>query len=72
MTGESAVGKTYAFCRDASLGKRFDMTAYKSDYYKTLTANFEEIMDTEADMRALQAFVDAYIAEKPYREITGK
>ncbi len=72
LTGESAVGQTYAFCRDTSLGKRFDMAVFKSDYYKTLTTNFEEIMDTEADMRALQALVDTYIAEKPYRAVTAE
>jgi len=68
ITGESAVGQTYAFCNDTSISSKFNFESYKSQYYTYDTfTNFTDVFASEADMNGLQQLVDQYLAEKAYR-----
>lgn len=70
VTGESAVGKAYAFYNDTTLNSKFDIPAYINKYYTNGTSdtNFHEIFQSESDMRGLQQLVDKVLKEKEYRE----
>lgn len=66
ITGESAVGQSYAFCGEASSGS-LNFDTYYNKYYKVDDSNFREIFKSEETMNYLQHLVDQYIAEKAYR-----
>lgn len=68
ITGESAVGQTYAFCNDSSIHGKFNFDKYKFQYYTyDIYTNFIDVFESEADMNGLQQLVDQYLAEKGYR-----
>jgi hypothetical protein len=68
LTGESAVGQTYAFCNDSSVNTRFNFEKFQSQYYThDPYTNFVDVFASEADMNGLQQLVDQYLTEKAYR-----
>lgn len=68
ITGESAVGQTYAFCNDTTINDRFSFAKFQSQYYTyDPYTNFADVFASEADMNGLQQLVDQYLAEKAYR-----
>lgn len=69
ITGESAVGQDYSFCGDTRISTEFNFMnfIYKYYTYKEATTNFDAIFQSEADMRGIQQLIDAYLAEKSYR-----
>ena len=74
ITGESAVGKSYAFCNDASLRpegaseKFFSFSTFKETYYKYgATTNYLDIFASQTDMQGLQKLVDERLTAKAYR-----
>ena len=66
ITGESAVGQSYAFCGKSSSGN-LDFDTFYNKNYKLDDSNFREIFESEETMNYLQRLVDQYIAEKAYR-----
>ena len=66
ITGESAVGQSYAFCGKSSSAS-LDFDAFYTKNYKLDSSNFREIFESEETMNYLQHLVDQYIAEKAYR-----
>lgn len=74
ITGESAVGKAYEFCNDASLRpegaskKFFSFSEFKANYYKTLgaTTNYPDVFASQTEMQGLQGLIDAHLAAKAY------
>ena len=59
ITGEKAVGQPYEFCGDAALGSRYDLPAYRTQFYKSEEeTNFLEIFNSPEDMKGLQKLVD--------------
>ncbi len=73
VTGESAVGQTYAFCNDSKLNTKFNFTNYVNEYYTSAkTTNFPDIFASESDMKGIQELVDKYLAEKTYLETIEK
>lgn len=65
MTGESAVGQSYAFCNDRTIHKKFDFYEFQFNKYKKASTNYIRIFHTESDMLGLQQVIDEYIkAEK--------
>ena len=68
LTGESAVGQTYAFCNDTSINVRFNLEKFQAQYYThDPYTNFVDVFASEADMNGLQQLVDQYLTEKAYR-----
>ena len=62
ITGESAVGQSYAFCGDSTINPKFDLDAFKAAYYTFEPyTNFIEVFQSEPDMNGLQQLVDRYI-----------
>ena len=66
ITGESAVGQSYAFCGRSSYSS-LDVNTYYAKYYKVDVSNFRQIFGSAETMNYLQRLVDRYIAEKAYR-----
>ena len=68
ITGESAVGQSYAFCGDTTVQSAFNFNKFISTYYTYdgATTNFDRIFASESDMRGIQQLIDTYLAEKPY------
>lgn len=74
ITGESAVGKAYAFCNDPSLRpegaseKFFSFSKFKKTYYTTLgaTTNYPDVFASQIDMQGLQTLVDEHLEAKAY------
>ena len=63
ITGESAVGQSYDFCDNSALNPKFDLEAFKAEYYTfDPYTNFIEVFQSEPDMKGLQQLVDQYIA----------
>jgi hypothetical protein len=50
ITGRSAVGISY------------DFVSKSKNYYPSTTSNFDQILTSDADMKALQALIDKYVA----------
>ncbi len=69
VTGESAVGQPYEFCTDSSINSKFDMLSYANKYYTNGASdtNFDEIFESESDIRGIQSVVDEVIESKAYR-----
>lgn len=67
ITGESAVGKSYAFWNDTSLDGRFSPDRFIETYYTEGETNYPAVFSSASDMRALQELVDTYFAEKAFR-----
>lgn len=64
ITGESAVGQSYDFCGDSTINPKFDLDAFKAEYYTFEPyTNFIEVFQSEQDMKGLQQLVDQYIAQ---------
>lgn len=62
ITGDSAVGQTYAFCDDSSINIKFDLQTHKLQKYVYNTdTNFVEIFRSPEDMLGLQQLVDQYL-----------
>ena len=68
ITGESAVGKSYAFWNDTSINSKFDPALFISESYTNGPTNYPEIFASSADMQGLQTLIDQYLAEKAFRE----
>lgn len=68
ITGESAVGKSYAFCTDSSVNKAFKTETYLKKYYTQGTTNYPEVFKSPEDMQGLQTLMDQYLAAKAYRD----
>ncbi len=60
ITGEKAVGQPYEFCYDPSHGERYDLDAYRKQFYKNPDeeTNFLEVFKSPADMKGLQKLID--------------
>ena len=72
LTGESAVGKPYEFCSDASINQRCDFEYYIREFYclnggKT---NFPSVFNSKEDMLGIQKLIDKYLERKPYRNFS--
>ncbi len=65
VTGESAYGQPYEFYNDTSLNAKFNITNYINKYYTNGASdtNFEEIFESESDMRGIQQVIDIYLSE---------
>ncbi len=61
VTGKSAVGQTYTYCRDNAINANYDTSSYISSYYNTGTTNFDKIFASKADMLGLQQLMDKYL-----------
>ena len=63
ITGESAVGQDYSFCKDTAVNKDFDAEKYCSTYYTYdgATTNFPQIFDSKSDMKGIQQLIDKYL-----------
>ena len=74
ITGESAVGQTYAFYNDTTINSKFDAPGYADYYYINGTGdtNFISIFSSVSDMNGIQQLVDKYIADKVYLETIDK
>lgn len=63
ITGESAVGQDYSFVED-----KVTFTNFKNKYYTyNPQTNFDEVFNSESDMRGLQTLIDQYLEAKSYR-----
>ena len=60
ITGESAVGQEYKFCKDVGF------SSYISKNYKINPTNFDLILKSADDINGLQLLIDRYIEEKAY------
>ena len=66
ITGESAVGLPYDFWNDKELHTQFDPVSYLSYGYKLGPTNYQDVLNSPADMEGIQKLVDQYMAEKAY------
>ena len=68
ITGESAVGKKFPFCRNTEVNSEFDFEAYSEKYYTYdgAVSNFADIFASQEDMTGIQKLIDQYIADKLY------
>ena len=66
ITGESAVGQSYAFCGKSS-SANLDFDKFYTKNYKLNDSNFREIFASKETMNYLQQLVDKYLEEKAYR-----
>ena len=69
ITGESAVGQTYAFCNDSKINSAFSFSTFISKYYtyNNATTNFPAVFQSESDMKGIQQLIDQYLEAKAYR-----
>lgn len=69
ITGESAVGQSYAFTNNPVLDSYFNFENHiKTQYvYDGATTNFPDVFASETDMLGLQQLVDFYLAENSYK-----
>lgn len=62
ITGDSAVGQSYAFCNDPSIHAKFDFALHRRQYYTYNTeTNFDLIFASAPDMTGLQQLIGDYI-----------
>lgn len=62
ITGESAVGQTYAFCDDPTAHKSFGLEKHRANNYLTeADTNFVEVMRSQPDMLGLQQLAQQYL-----------
>ena len=66
MTGESAVGQTYSFWNDAALHTQFNAEGYYKYGYTMGPSNYQDVFNSQADMKGIQQLVDKYIEAKYY------
>ena len=71
ITGESAQGKTYKFCNDASLRLSwnpifFNFAKFNAKYYTEGTTNYTNVFASQTDMSSIQGLIDAHLAAKAY------
>ncbi len=62
ITGESAVGQSWDYYTDSRIQN------FITQKYKIRPTNFDEILESDDDMRGLQTLIDQYLKEKPYLE----
>ncbi|MBQ8850005.1 MAG: hypothetical protein IJ011_06735 [Clostridia bacterium] len=75
FTGASAQGQTYGFCNNSALrpagasAKFYSFSKFISTYYTYdgATTNYTDVFASDADMAGIQALIDKYLEEKPYR-----
>ena len=67
LTGESAVGQSYAFWNDANLHSQFNAISYMNYAYTRGPSNYQDVFASKADMTGIQQLMDQYLAEKAYR-----
>ncbi len=63
VTGRSAVGQTYTYCRDTAINADYDAASYKSSYYDSAEGetNFDKVFASKSDMLGLQQLMDKYL-----------
>ena len=66
ITGDTAQGKAYAFCNDATLNSKFDFEASKTTYYKVGDTNFDKVFASQTDMSGIQGLIDSHLSTKAY------
>lgn len=63
ITGESAVGQDYSFVED-----KVTFSTFKNRYYTyNPETNFDQVFQSESDMKGIQTLIDQYLEAKAYR-----
>lgn len=62
ITGESAVGQSYAFANDPSIHPKFDFALHRKQFYTyDPETNFDRIFESKSDMEGIQQLIEGYI-----------